>query len=663
MSNSLWKIKNQTVSATKELLAAGYSPLLAAILSVRGYDSRDKADAFIKCGPSLLEDPFLMTDMREAATRIKAALEKDEKIVVFGDYDVDGITSACLVASYLKSKGAKTEIYIPSRLEEGYGINSDAIRRFAAQGVSLVITVDCGITAIDEAQVALENGIDLIITDHHECREILPKAVAVINPKRPDCAYQNRDLAGVGVAFKLLCALEGGYEEILALYSDLVAVGTIADVMPLTGENRFIVQTGLSKLCSCPRPGLSALITASWLSPNRISAVNIGFTIAPRINAAGRLGSTECAVNLLMTEDPAKAELYAADLCALNRRRQELETKISGDAAEKLSGRQADAPIVLASEGWHQGVVGISASKLAEAHNVPAIMICLDGELGKGSCRSYGGFNLFDALSACSHMLEGYGGHALAAGLTIKRENIDAFRDAFCDFYANNPPSVEPSLDIDLLVTSSDMLSMHSVKDLELLEPCGSSNTRALLSLSAVTVLEVASIGGGKHLKLKFSAFGQVYDAVYFSKTLKEANVSQGDCVDVAFSPQINEFRSRQSVQLLVIDLRQHEADFAQQVLEGGEIPSYLSSPTREDFATIWRSAKCFGGQLKGTIQQVFRDISPDMQEETLAVCLKVFEELDLLSLSFDGKNLDLKLSKDSKKVDLSSSRILSSLS
>jgi len=661
MSYTKWKIKEEAV-ALPEMLEGGYSPLLSAILHARGYDTKLKADAFIKCMPSLLEDPFLMADMQAAVSRITKALESGEKIAVFGDYDVDGITSACLVADYLKARGAICEIYIPSRIEDGYGVNSAAITRAAARGVTLIITVDCGITAIDEALCASSLGIDLIITDHHECRQELPVAVAVVDPKRPDCGYPNRDLAGVGVAFKLLCALEGGHEATLEKYCDLVAVGTVADVMPLTGENRYIVQKGLKKLNCAPCPGLCALIAAAGLEAGSLSAMNIGFALAPRINAAGRLGSADTAVNLLMSDNAGKAEVFAAQLCKLNRERQELEAIISQEAELRLADRQSGEPIVLASESWHQGVIGISASKLTDVYKVPAIMICLDGEMGKGSCRSYGGFNLFDALSYCAPYLDGYGGHVLAAGLTVARDKIDDFRAAFCEYYRQNPPLGEPTLDIDLRISDAEMLSMSCIKDLELLEPCGSQNPRALLCIEAAQVVQVTPIGGGKHLKLKLSAFGQTYDSVYFSKTLQEANFKPSDCVDVAFCPQINEFRSRQTIQLVITDLKLRGSDKAAMILSGGEISKNLASPTREDFVKVWRCVKCAGGQISGNIQHVFKSICPGMQEERLAVCLKVFEELELLHLSFDGKTLGLHLREDAAKVDLSSSRILSSL-
>lgn len=375
-------------------MRAGYSPLLSAVLCVRGINSPESAREFLECGPGALADPFMMTDMAAAVERIKLAIERRERVAVYGDYDVDGITSTCVLTDHLRKKGLDCLYYIPDRMEEGYGLNTGAIKSLQEKGVSLIITVDCGVTTVEEAAYAALLGVDMIITDHHECRDTLPAAVAVVDPKRADCNYPSRDLAGVGVAFKLLCALEGDSRAVLDEYADLVAVGTIADVMPLTGENRFIVREGLKKLRHGARPGLRALVEEAGLGEKRISASNVGFSLAPRLNASGRLGQASLAAELLLTESATRAAEYAADLCSLNRERQALETEIWHQALDMLDGEKPQDPIVLCGDNWHQGVIGIAASRLTEAFNVPAVMICLDGDKGKGSCRSCGGFNL-----------------------------------------------------------------------------------------------------------------------------------------------------------------------------------------------------------------------------------------------------------------------------
>ncbi len=577
MIYSQWNIPREKPDIPDTFAAAGFSPLLAAVLCVRGLDTPEKALRFLDADASLLGDPLLLADMPSAVMRLKRAIDTRETVAVYGDYDVDGITSSCMLTDYLRGQGLNCELYIPDRLEEGYGVNVGAIDELRARGVTLIVTVDCGVTTAEEAAHASEVGVDMIITDHHECRDELPDAIAVVDPKRPDCNYPGRDLAGVGVAFKLLCALEGSAEPILERYADLVAVGTIADVMPLVGENRYIVKRGLDKLERDPRPGLRALIEEVGLSRKRVTATNVGFSLSPRLNASGRLGQVESAVHLLLSRSAQEAAGCAADLCQLNRDRQDLEAEIWQQAQEMLGESTPDAPIVLAREAWHQGVIGIAASRLAEAYNVPAIMICLDGDKGKGSCRSCGDFNLFAALSACSDCLEGFGGHALAAGLTIRRDRIDEFRAAFAAYYREHAEECVSTLDIDLCVDSPALLTMECVEDMDRIEPCGTGNPRPRLCLMGALLTELTPIGNGRHLRLRLEKQGVQYEAVFFHQTPESLGVRTGDCVDAAFFPQINEFRQRRSVQLLISDVRPHDASAAAEILSG-HLPALIKA-------------------------------------------------------------------------------------
>jgi len=662
MSYTEWKIANIGNNDIGELLERGYSPLLAAVLCARGFRTAAEAEAFLRCGADLLHDPYLMADMDKAVARVHLALERGEKIAVFGDYDVDGITSTCLLTDYLISRGIECVPYIPSRIEEGYGLNCAAVESLAKSGVSLIITVDCGVTAVEEAAFAKTLGVDMIITDHHECQEALPDALAVVNPKRHDCDYPSRDLAGVGVAFKLLCAIEGGYEEMMECYADLVAVGTVADVMPLVGENRYIIKKGIEKLQTSPREGLAALIAESGLGEKKISATSIGFTIAPRLNASGRLGQTELSEKLLLTTDPDEAKRYAEELCQLNRSRQALEQDIWDEAVKMLGGKTPDAPIVLASENWHQGVIGIAASRLTEAYNVPAIMICLTDDMGKGSSRSFGGFNLFEALSACSEHLEGFGGHALAAGLTIKRENVDAFRNALAEYYKEHPGDKVSTLEIDACITSGEQLSMRCVEDLDLMEPCGNANPRPQLCMLRATLDEVNSIGGGKHLKLRVSKFSQTFEAVYFGCTAAQLGVHAGECVDIAFALQVNEFRGRRSVQLLVLDIRSHDFSRASEIL-GGSIPEKVKcAPTRDACVRVYRTMQLLGGAINAKLPRFLEAFPADMSEETVCLCIKVFEELGLMQLRCESDCVNAQLVPTTEKFELESSPTYSRL-
>ena len=652
MSFTKWNIPAGNTVIPETLLQQGYSPLLAAMLHVRGLTDPAEARAFLESSESLLGDPLMLADMTHAVRRLQRAIDTRETVAVYGDYDVDGITSTCMLTDYLRSRGLTCELYIPDRLEEGYGVNRDAIAALHDKGVTLIITVDCGVTTVEEARFASTIGVDMIITDHHECRKAadsdeaeLPEAIAVVDPKRPDCNYPSRDLAGVGVAFKLLCALEGSAEPVLARYADLVAVGTIADVMPLIGENRYIVKKGLEKLECDPRPGLRALIEEAGLSEKKVTATNIGFTLAPRLNASGRLGQVDSATTLLLTDSPRKATEYAVNLCQLNRDRQALETEIWREAKEMLGDTRPDTPIVLARENWHQGVIGIAASRLTEAYGVPAIMICLDGDRGKGSCRSCGGFNLFEALNECSEYLDGFGGHALAAGLTIQKENIDAFRAAIGEYYRTHPAESVSTLDIDLCVDSAELLTMQCVEDLEKLEPCGTGNPRPQLALLGARIAELQPIGNGRHLRLRFEKFGETYEAVYFSHTLQSLDVRIGDYADAAFSPQINEFRGRRSVQLLLADLRLHSSADALELLQGTVFSGCAAfAPAREDCGVLWRALQAAGGALSAPLCALSAALCPQMREEKFCICLKVLENLGLLSLDLDGDTCSVRI-------------------
>ena len=468
----IWNVAEPEMGAVNELVRNGYAPLTAMILAARGIQDQRQAKAYLDCDAALL-DPFLMTDMDLAAGRVAVAMEKGEKIAVFGDYDVDGITATCLLTDFICRHGGNCQPYIPGRLEEGYGLNPIAIHKLHEDGVTLIVTVDCGITAIEEAQLCKQLGIDLVITDHHECKEILPEAIAVVDPHRPDGGYPHMELSGVGVAFKLASALCGDQQQVLEQYADMVCLGTVADVMPLHGENRVFVSRGLESLRNTKRPGIEALMRQTGCDMHNINASAVGYVLAPRINAAGRMGQIELAVELFLTGDSRRAEETAKALCELNRHRQSVESDIYNQAVEMLPEQTPDA-IVLADESWHQGVVGIVASRIAEEYCCPTFLICLDGEHGKASSRSYGGFNLFSALSNLSSLLESYGGHELAAGFTINRSQIAAFREEICalarEYYTEDIPRT--TLDADCAI-SPELLTLANVESLEQLEPCG----------------------------------------------------------------------------------------------------------------------------------------------------------------------------------------------
>ena len=661
------------MGAVNALVQGGYAPLTAMILSARGIGDVRAAREYLGCD-ACLPDPFLMTDMAPAAARVKLAMERGEKIAVFGDYDVDGITATCLLTDFLRRRGARVRSYIPGRLEEGYGLNPIAIHQLHEEGVNLIITVDCGITAVEEAQLCKQLGIDLVITDHHECKDTLPEAIAVVDPHRPDGGYPHKNLSGVGVAFKLAAALCGSQEEVLEEYADMVCLGTVADVMPLQGENRVFVARGLHSLQNTQRPGIAALMAESGCHPDSVSASSIGFMLAPRINAAGRMGRIELAIELFLTDDPDRAADLARQLCDLNRQRQAVESEIYNQAISMLPAGQVPEAIVLADESWHQGVVGIVASRIAEEFCCPAFLICLDGEHGKASSRSHGGFNLFASLTTLSSLLESYGGHELAAGFTITRSNIPEFRRQISQlaagYYCDDTPRT--TLDIDCAI-QPELLTISGIESLNVLEPCGSGCPKPVLMMGGLTIERISMVGSGRHMRLRLRRGRYGFNAIYFSATPESASVRPGDLVDIAFVPQINEFRGERSVQMNVLDIRPScaaqaspELDSYHALQQGRITPeaAQFLCPSRSTLATIWRYlASVPGEHIRESpiclCRKIVRWSGSDLSLGQLMTCLDIFRDVGLLQSKRHHKYLILTLTPGSEKADLNESATL----
>ncbi len=550
-----WNITGYTRSDAVALCRRGVNPLPAVVLASRGAASPEEAAALLGEGTAV-SDPLLLRDMEAAAQRVRRAVETGEHVAVYGDYDVDGITASSLCADFLRRRGLTCDIYIPERLEEGYGLKAAALEELHARGVTLVITVDCGITAVEEAAFARSIGLELVITDHHECGETLPEAAAVVDPRRPDCPSPAKDLAGVGVAFKLICAVAGPGESEARLerYGDLVATGTVADVMPVTGENRTLIQRGLESLRQGKRPGLTELCLAAGIDPKKLTVSNVGFGLAPRINAAGRIGDTDTAVELLLTEDRDRAVHLAVSRCELNRERQRIESAMLQDALQMLErAPQPEGPIVLESATWHQGVAGIVASRLTEKLGLPTVMLCVRDGVGRGSCRSVEGFDLHEALTRCSGLLMNFGGHEMAAGLTVREENIPALTDALKRLY-KPAPSPKKRLHVDFEVIKPELLSLQNVCALAGLEPYGVGNPQPVLCMRDMTVENAVPLSEGRHTKLWLSKGGELFEAVFFSHGPEELGARPGVRCAAAFNPQLNEFRGKRSVQLYLVD-------------------------------------------------------------------------------------------------------------
>lgn len=673
MKYQQWNTATGSETAYQTMREQGVATLVSAVLCARGFTTLEDARDFLSGSPELLADPFLMKDMDLAVARIRRALRDEEKIAVYGDYDVDGITATCVLTKYLRAQGGEVIYYIPNRLEEGYGVNREAIDYLVGQGVKLVITVDCGITAVDEITYAGQLGLDVIITDHHECKEVLPSAAAVVDPHRKDCPYPFKDLAGVGVALKLVMALGGEkrYRCLFQEYADLAAVGTVADVMKLLGENRCIVQVGLRHLKKTRREGFHALMEEAGTLKRSINSTTVGYCLAPRINAAGRMGQASTAVDMILTEDTGKAAELAHALCELNRRRQDVELNIFQQCLERLKGRKRYDCIVLADESWHQGVVGIVASRLSEQFACPVFMICLQDGKGKGSCRSYGGFNLFCALEQCADLLEGYGGHALAAGFSIREENIDAFRERMEACVQKNTGGEEmiSTLYIDREIVNVGVLTIEEVEQLSHLEPYGTGNPKPVFSLTGMTITCMSDVGGGRHLKMRATRSGKTVDSIFFSTTQAQTGLVVGDRVDLAFFPQINGYRGSRTVQLHLVDLRpslsprqQTEREIYERFCREETITPQQARdmiPDREEFAAVWRYLASREGETQETPTRFARKVAKeaDLWESTLhtMVCLDVLEETGLIEVRKTNGMLRMKISRRTRpgKVDL----------
>ena len=674
-----WHIADAHPQAAERLKAAGYPCLVSEVLASRGIETAEQAAAFLEHEQRLMYSPFLMADMDKAVARLQQALAAGERMAVFGDYDVDGITATCILVDYLQSRGADVLHYIPRRIEDGYGLSRDAIENLYRQGARLLITVDCGITGVEEVDFANSLGMDVIITDHHECKETLPHAAAVVDPHRPDCGYPFKHLAGCGVALKLVLALGGPDREeaLFSRYCTLAAIGTVADVMQMSGENRTIVSRGLASISRSDFIGLHALLHEAGLSDKTVTSVQIGFVLAPRINAAGRMGAADMAADLLLCTDPHRAEHLARELCALNRERQAVEQEIYSQAVEQIEETppQERSALVLASDTWHQGVVGIVASRLSEKYACPSFMIHLSGGTGKGSCRSWGGFNLFAALESCSDLLLGFGGHELAAGFTIQEENIPAFRQRMNDYARSFRGGQAPvsELDVDVAITHPSAVTLEELEALSALEPYGSGNARPVFCLLGATLLRTQNVGQNRHLKLRLGKGSAQFDGIFFSTVAEDCGCRAGDRVDAAFYLQINEFRGSRTVQLQMVDLRPSlypsgreqeglalaDRCTAHQSLTIRDARRLL--PTRDQFAAAWRFLEhtvpepgLTTGYLP-LLRAVAAELGKTEPFPRASLCLEVFAERGLLTMEHQDDDVTIRLHRG-KKVVLSES-------
>jgi len=582
--------RDWVIAPTDEAIARGFaeglgiSPVTARVLAGRGIRSIGEAKAFLRPTLNQMHEPDVMADIDLAAARILDAVEKSERIVVYGDYDADGLCATALMVSFLRLLGAEPRAYIPNRLEQVYGLHPESVEEIAAAGCDLVVTVDCGVTAIDEAKMLAERGIDLVVTDHHQPADVLPSAAAVVDPNRRDCPYPFGGISGAGVAYKVAWATAkqaaGGGKipertrSFLLEGLALVAIGTIADVVDLCDENRAIVSFGLEKLGSTGLPGLKALMKAAGVKRSTLSSTDIAFKIAPRLNAAGRVGDPFRALDLLLTDDDAEAARLADELDRCNRERRAIQARVLDQAramAAELAGESVGAgvdemppAIVLASEDWHFGVIGIVAGQLAREFHRPVVLIALEGGRGRGSARSIEGFALHEALAGCSDLLVRFGGHAMAAGLTVEAANLRAFTERLVSIAgeALAEKDLRPSIRIDAICPLAEV-SHALVRELGKLGPFGSGNPEPVVATGAVRLVgEVRLMGStGRHVSFMAANGSCSFRAVGFGMghRVRELDELSGGYIEIAHRPGINEFRGSRSVELYIEDVRAAE--------------------------------------------------------------------------------------------------------
>lgn len=654
-------------------------PLLAMMLDIRGITREEDVINFLQENKDF-SDPFLMKDMDKAVERITTAVENGEKICVYGDYDADGVTSTSLLYSYLRdSLGADVMFYIPTRTGEGYGMNKGAVDKIHSLGVTLIITVDNGISAREEIDYANSLGIDTVITDHHMPSGAIPKAVAVVNAHQQDDKSPFKDFSGVGVAFKLVMAIEGEYADVDSLlenFSDIATLGTIGDIVPLVGENRTLVKNGLRHIQNSDRIGINAMKQESGIAEKEINSSNVAFTLVPRINAGGRLGSSEKSVNLLLTEDEDEAVTIADKLGMDNRERQSIEKEILASIDEEVRRTPNivnDKILVFAGKGWHQGVVGIAASRIKEIYDKPTIIIGIDDDgVARGSGRSVEGFSLCDAVFACSEHLTYYGGHPMAVGISLEKEKINDFRKAI-NAYCKDIKMPYNILHIDCKL-NPNQLDLSILDCLSYIEPCGASNPSPIFGLYNMTVIATKEIGNGNHMRITLSrGQGQVpVYAVYFNHNFQSCSYRNGDIVDVAVSLDRNIYNGQENLSVIIKDIKYSQSNneelidserifdkFAKRYkLTKNEVMSIL--PTRNDFAYIYRFLKQNKGFIYGEYALV-NALNYKISMGKLIVILYSMKELGLINWQ-QGLYQSIVEMKESGKVNLEDSVFIKKL-
>lgn len=645
--------------------------LLSMLLDLRGFKTQEDIYSFLSY-KNKLHNPFLMKDMDIAVQRIQNAIEVNEKICIYGDYDADGVTSTVLLYSYLQSCGSNVIYYIPSRDGEGYGMNKNAVKKLYEDGVKLIITVDNGISALEEINMANNMGMEVIVTDHHMPQQEYPPAVAVLNPHRWDCSYPYKNLCGVGVVFKLVCALEGDEESIIENYSDLAAIGTISDVVELKGENRAIVKYGIKAIKNTDRYGLIELIKVAGLDISKLTSTNIAFGISPRINVCGRLESADTAVELLLSETPEEAEELAEKINDNNRKRQELEHKILTDIEAMLERRPhilQQPIIVVAGENWHHGVIGIVSSRITEKYGKPSLIMSVEGNVARGSGRSVEGFSLCDAIFANSEYLIKYGGHPMAVGFSVATENIKTFSQAVIDYSKQQGEMPVGILPLEFKINPA-VINVDMITALKYMEPYGCGNNSPIFGIYSMKIDNITSIGGGKHLRLAVSKENKSYTVLKFGTTLENFSYQIGDIVDIAITLDKSDYNGIPQLSIIAKDIKLSVCDNEEIILEQRKYEAYKRGdilnieqlqylyPKREEFANVYRYLKSTNG-WNGTVSRMKFMLKDSIAYSKILIILDIMQELLLIDVKDKGGIKNIKVLPTLQKVSLESSAIL----
>ncbi len=644
---------------------AGQPGFFRAVQKARGLEAAGGEEGFVPY------DPMLLPDMDKAVERVRRAVEEQEKILIFGDYDCDGVTATVILYDYLENAGADVLYYIPEREGEGYGLSQTVVDRMKEAGVRLIITVDNGVTAVEEIAYASERGIDVVVTDHHKPGETLPAAVAVVDPHRSGSEYPFPELCGAGVAFKLICALEGDTEGmLLEHYGDLLAIGTVADMVPLLDENRGLVKAGLSLLRESENPGIRALADKAGVELETVTAENIAYILAPRLNVAGRIGSVDQAVELLLCQDEDRAGELAKEICALNDRRKELEGEIIGDIQRLLEERPSlldRRVLVLSGEGWNRGVIGIIAARLVERYGKPCVLLSVIGGEARGSARSVEGFSIIDAIRSCSSLLTKHGGHPMAAGLSLDAGNLDAFSQEMENYAREHHPVMPvPTLGGDTVIRLGEA-TLENARRLEQLEPFGCGNPQPVFALVGARVAKIVPMGNGNHLRLTLEQGGASLTAVLFGAGPQAFPLEQGELADCGVVLSVNTYNGTERPQVRVLSIRPHGFDMAgklrlgsaYQALRRGEAPPEGTREElafgREELSVVFRWLRAHAPWQKGTDALAHR-LGKSSNYARVLAALDILSELGLISRRTERGIETIQLLPAQGKADLETS-------